>query len=167
MPERDARVLPLHDEAHVARALFKRLALAVDARPLAPSEHRKLRERVLRSSREARAPCGTRTLRASESAWRSLVAGVDFRLLHADPAGGTMTAFIRMLPGSTFEAHEHPCTEECLVLEGSIVQDGVEYFPGDYLLAEAGSRHSPFHSPGGALFLIRGESLHPIGPIPT
>jgi len=155
MPERDARVLPLHDEAHVARALFKRLALAVDARPLAPSEHRKLRERVLRSSREARAPCRTRTLRASESAWRSLVAGVDFRLLHADPAGGTMTAFIRMLPGSTFEAHEHPCTEECLVLEGEIRIGSHRLVAGDMHVANGGTRHDTTHSAGGALLWVR------------
>lgn len=155
MPERDARVLPLLDEAHVAHVLFKRLALAVDARPLAPSEHRRLRERVLRRSREVRAPCGTRTLRVSESDWHPLCAGVDFRLLHTDTARGTTTAFVRMRPGSTFEAHDHSCTEECLVLEGEIRIGSHRLVAGDMHVANGGTRHDVTRSDAGALLWVR------------
>ena len=43
------------------------------------------------------------------------------------------------------------------MIKGSIIQNGIEYLPGDYLLAEVGEKHAPFDSPRGALFLIRGE----------
>ena len=43
------------------------------------------------------------------------------------------------------------------MIEGSIIQNGIEYLPGDYLLAEVGEKHASFDSPRGALFLIRGE----------
>lgn len=155
MPERDARVLPLHDDARVARVLFKRLALGVDARPLAASEHRRLRERVLRRSRETRAPRGTHTLRAAESAWRSLAPGVEFRLLHADTARGTMTAFVRLLPGAIFDAHEHARTEECLVIEGEIRIGSHRLVAGDMHVADEGTRHDITRSEGGALLWVR------------
>jgi len=155
MPERDARVLPLHDEARVARALFKRLALAVDARPLAASEHRRLRERVLRGARECRAPPGTHTLRVADSGWRPMGEGVDFRLLHTDLARGTMTAFVRLRPGSTFEAHDHPVTEECLVLEGEIRIGTHRLVAGDMHVADRGTRHDTTRSEAGALLWVR------------
>ena len=155
MPERDTRVLPLHDDEGVARALFKRLALAVDARPLAASEHRRLRERVLRRSRESRAPRGTRTARAAESAWHPLAAGVNFRLLHTDAARGTMTAFIRLQPGAAFEAHEHPTAEECLVLEGEIRIGAHRLVAGDMHIADEGTRHDVTRSEAGALLWVR------------
>ena len=43
------------------------------------------------------------------------------------------------------------------MIEGSIIQNGIEYLPGDFLLADVGERHARFDSPRGALFLIRGE----------
>lgn len=155
MPERDARVLPLHDDARVARAVFKRLALAVDARPLAASEDRRLRERVLRRSREARPPGGTRTSRAADAAWQPLGEGVDFRLLHADAERGTMTAFVRLRPGATFDAHDHPTTEECLVIEGEIRIGSHHLVAGDMHVADGGTRHDTTRSERGALLWVR------------
>ena len=102
---------------------------------------------------------GTITTRKHEGEWRPLLPGIHVKTLRRDAAAGTETTLWRLQPGARVPAHPHSREEECLVLEGSIVQDGVEYFPGDYLLAENGSRHSPFESPRGALFLIRGELL--------
>lgn len=97
--------------------------------------------------------------RGQEGDWRPLLPGIQVKTLRRDAGKGTQTTLWRMQPGAKVPAHAHRIEEECLVLEGSIVQDGVEYFAGDFLLAEAGSQHTPFESPRGALFLIRGELL--------
>jgi len=155
MPERDAQVLPLHDGTRLSRALFKRLALAIVARPLAASEDRRLRERMLRRARESRAPAGTRTQRAADSSWRLLAAGVEFRLLHADVARGTMTAFVRLSPGATFDAHGHPSTEECLVIEGEIRIGSHRLIARDMHVAAGGTSHDVTRSGPGALLWVR------------
>jgi quercetin dioxygenase-like cupin family protein len=88
-----------------------------------------------------------------------LLPGVTVKTLRRDDR--TQTTLWRVQPGATVPGHVHSHEEECLVLEGSIVHDGVEYFPGDFLLAHPGERHRVFESPRGALFMIRGE------PVPT
>lgn len=95
--------------------------------------------------------------RTDAGQWVAILPGVRVKVLHRDLTDGTQTALWRMEPGSTVAAHGHSHDEECLVLEGSIIEDGIEYFPGDFLLAEAGFRHKQFESPRGALLLIRGE----------
>lgn len=102
---------------------------------------------------------GMRVLRKDEGQWQPLLPGIHIKTLRRDPVAGTQTTLWRLDPGARVPAHPHAKEEECLLLEGSIVQDGVEYLPGDYLLAEVGMHHAPFDSPGGALFLIRGEVL--------
>ena len=100
-----------------------------------------------------------RVLRKHEGEWQPLLPGIHIKTLHRDADAGTQTTLWRLDAGARIPAHPHKLDEECLLIEGSIVQDGVEYLPGDYLLAKAGVDHAEFHSPGGALFLIRGEAL--------
>jgi anti-sigma factor ChrR (cupin superfamily) len=98
-------------------------------------------------------------LRKEDGEWQPLLPGIHVKTLRRDRVAGTQTTLWRLDAGARIPAHPHSMDEECLLLEGSIVQDGVEYFPGDYLLAKAGVDHAEFSSPGGALFLIRGEAL--------
>jgi len=72
---------------------------------------------------------------------------------------GTRTTLWRVQPGARVPGHVHAREEECLIVEGSIMHDGVEYFAGDFLFAYPGERHKVFDSPRGALFLIRGELM--------
>lgn len=102
---------------------------------------------------------GMRVVRCNEGEWQPLLPGIRVKTLHRDPVAGTQTTLWRLEPGARVPPHPHTKDEECLLLEGSLVQDGIEYFPGDYLLAEAGLHHGVFDSPRGALFLIRGEAL--------
>lgn len=97
--------------------------------------------------------------RTDEGQWTPIMPGVRVKLLHRDLTDAAQTALWRMEPGSTVAAHGHSHDEECLVIEGSIIEDGIEYFPGDFLLAQAGFQHKQFESPRGALLLIRGELL--------
>jgi quercetin dioxygenase-like cupin family protein len=97
--------------------------------------------------------------RLAEGDWLPLLPGVTVKTLRRDER--TQTTLWRVQPGGTVPGHVHSHEEECLILEGSIVHDGVEYFPGDFLLALPGERHKVFESPRGALFMIRGE------PVPT
>jgi anti-sigma factor ChrR (cupin superfamily) len=109
---------------------------------------------------KVRAPTPTTLItRNDEGEWRPLLPGIRIKTLHHDPVTGSQTTLWRVQPGAKVPAHRHSQDEECLLIEGSIVQDGIEYVAGDYLLAQAGSRHTPFESPRGALFLIRGEAV--------
>ena len=122
-----------------------------------PVEEARLR---LRNSILARASGVTvHAQRLAEGTWLTLLPGVQVKTLRSDAQ--TQTTLWRVQPGCTVPGHVHSHEEECLILEGSIIHDGVEYFPGDFLLALPGERHRVFESPRGALFMIRGE------PVPT
>jgi anti-sigma factor ChrR (cupin superfamily) len=154
MSEPGPRVVPLRDDGRIGRAVFLRLALAIEARELCAERLACLRARVSCNARVVPAPAGTYTRRAADNTWRPLAAGVDVKLLSRDVARGRMTAFIRLQPGAIFDAHEHAQTEECLVLEGEIHIGTHRLCEGDLHVAGAGTRHAPTWSPGGALLLV-------------
>lgn len=99
----------------------------------------------------------THVLRADQGEWKPMLPGIHIKTLRIDREKGTQTTLWRLDSGARVPPHPHGHEEECLVIEGSIIQNGIEYFPGDFLLAEVGEKHAPFDSPRGALFLIRGE----------
>lgn len=101
----------------------------------------------------------TRVVRAAEGEWVPFVPGIRIKTLRRDEADGTQTSLWRIEPGARVPPHPHTREEECLVLEGSVIHDGVEYFAGDYLLAPPGERHQPFLAPRGALLMIRSELI--------
>lgn len=98
-------------------------------------------------------------VRHGEGDWREILPGVSIKVLREDTAERSQTTLWRMQPGASVPRHQHSQNEECLVLEGSLVQAGIEYFPGDYLLSPVGLTHDHFVAPQGALFLIRGEII--------
>lgn len=114
----------------------------------------------LRATLFARLPSPTmRVTRADEGQWRAVLPGVRVKRLRDDASDGTETNLWRIDAGAVLPPHGHRLDEECLVLEGSVVQSGIEYRVGDYLLAPVGLAHDVFESPRGALLLIRGERL--------
>ena len=128
--------------------------LVPEAAP-APASSLALRARILADARRSR----MKVLRAEEGDWKPFVPGIRIKTLRRDEAEGTQTSLWRIEPGAAVPPHPHTREEECLVLEGSVVHDGVEYFPGDYLLAPPGERHKAFESPNGALLMIRSELI--------
>lgn len=114
-----------------------------------------LRARILAEAGRRR----PRVVRAEDGQWDPFLPGIRIKTLRRDEAAGTQTSLWRIEPGATVPPHPHRHEEECLVLEGSVVQDGVEYFAGDYLVAPAGGWHERFVAPDGALLMIRSELL--------
>jgi len=115
----------------------------------------RMRARILADAARPR----TQVLRAAEGVWKPLVPGIVIKTLRRDERAGTQTSLWRIDPGAAVPPHPHTQEEECLVLEGSITHDGIEYFPGDFLLAPRGERHKAFLAPRGALLLIRSELI--------
>jgi anti-sigma factor ChrR (cupin superfamily) len=120
-----------------------------------PSAAADLRARILAEAGRMR----TRVIRAGEGEWKPFVPGIRIKTLRRDETAGTQTSLWRIDPGASVPPHPHTHEEECLVLEGSVVHAGVEYFPGDFLLAPPGERHKPFFAPRGALLMIRSELI--------
>lgn len=145
--------MPEHDPAALLAALA---GLELGPAPSMEARERMRAALMAKLPPAARAPT-THVLRKDDGEWRALLPGVRIKTLRSDPVGGTATTLWQVEPGASVPPHVHHHEEECLVLEGSIIKDGVEYFPGDYLLAEVGEAHASFHSPRGAVFLIRGE----------
>ncbi len=135
--------------------LLAALAGLVPAHLPAPEAAAALRARILADARRMR----TQVVRADEGEWKPFVPGIRIKTLRRDEVEGTQTSLWRIEPGAAVPPHPHTREEECLVLEGSVIHDGVEYFPGDFLLAPPGERHKPFVAPNGALLMIRSELI--------
>jgi anti-sigma factor ChrR (cupin superfamily) len=117
------------------------------------------RTRMLSNIQHAIAPPAMQVIRRDEGQWHTILPGVSIKLLHEAREQGTQTTLWRLQPGASVPRHQHSLNEECLILEGSIVHAGTEYYAGDYLLSPKGMPHDVFLAPTGALFLIRGERL--------
>lgn len=118
------------------------------------------RKRHLKKSLMNRASVGMKVVRSDAAAWESFLPGIDVRVLHQDADNATQTALWRLAPGARIPPHPHSKDEECLILEGVLTHQGVDYQSGDYMRAPAGSRHDTITSRDGAIMLIRGESIN-------
>jgi anti-sigma factor ChrR (cupin superfamily) len=135
--------------------LLAALAGLTPAEAPPPARAAALRERLLAAAARPR----TVVLRADEGEWVPFVPGIRIKTLRRDEADGTQTSLWRIDPGAQVPPHPHTREEECLVLEGSVVHDGVEYFAGDFLLAPPGEPNNPSRAPRGALLMIRSELI--------
>jgi anti-sigma factor ChrR (cupin superfamily) len=135
--------------------IFDRVGQSILPQALTHDRCRALRARIL-ARFSARQQCAV-TVRAREGEWRDLAPGVTLKLLRGDAASGTMTAFIRMAPGSSLESHRHARDEECLLVSGEIFIGGHRLAAGDLHVAGAGTDHEEITSPRGALMLVRAE----------
>ncbi len=105
---------------------------------------------------------GAVTVRHTEGVWRELLPGVSTKVLHRDLVAGRQSYLVKMKPGAVLPAHFHGELEECLVLEGALVMNGLRIEKGDFQMVPAGVAHPVMYAPEGALFYIRGElSLRP------
>ncbi len=139
--------------------LLAALAGLLPAREPADGVRDRLRQQLMARV----SPPRMHVLRAGEGEWKPLLPGVRIRTLRKDEREGTQTTLWRVEPGAKVPPHPHHREEECLILEGSVVHAGVEYFAGDYLLSEAGLDHDTFFSPKGAVFMIRIELVEGLG----
>lgn len=134
--------------------VYRNLASSLQAREPSMVQCAFMRRRMLRRVR-ALGPPGTRTVRGAGEDWRPLAPGVDVKLLRSDRRADNMTAFIRMQPGSSLDAHVHAQTEECFIVRGEIFIGAHRLRAADMHVATAGTTHAAITSPLGALLLVR------------
>ncbi|MEO8001315.1 MAG: cupin domain-containing protein [Arenimonas sp.] len=124
---------------------------------LAPTEA--VRQRMLANIMQRVEVPTMQVTRKNEGQWLDILPGISIKILHENIAEQSQTTLWRLQAGACVPRHQHKQSEECLVLEGSIIHAGVEYFSGDYLLAPVGMPHDVLSAPNGAMFLIRGEII--------
>lgn len=96
------------------------------------------------------------TVRAHEGEWVPLARGSEVKILLVDKVKRERSFLLRLAPGGHVPAHDHPTTEECMVLSGDMVIGDTVFYPGDFHAALAGVRHPPLTSRNGGVVFIRG-----------
>lgn len=140
-------------------------ALLLGLNPVEPDRERKeaMRRVIMERIRPAAqiAPLNFLTIRANEGEWTRLTPLVEMKLLYSDVAQHSRSFLLRMHPGASLPAHDHPADEECLVLEGEVMLGDIAGRAGDYHLAPKGLPHGTITTKTGALLFIRaGDSEH-------
>ena len=92
------------------------LGSALQAPRLAAPLRERLRERVLERA------AGIHVVRAEAGTWVTLMPGISIKRLHQDREAGSETNLWRLSAGAIIPEHDHRSDEECLVVEGSILQ---------------------------------------------
>ena len=81
--------------------------------------------------------------------------GIERLSLHA--FGAEHTELIRLAPGAAAPQHRHAGGEECLVLEGELIDDDGRYPAGTWLRLPVGSSHAPRSGTGCLLWRKTGH----------
>lgn len=95
------------------------------------------------------------TIRAGAGEWTPLAPGIAVKLLFEDRAAGMRSILMRLDPGVSYEGHDHPADEECLMIEGEMTLGDITLRAGDYHLAPKGLPHGLVSSAKGAVVFIR------------
>ena len=122
---------------------------------IAPVQPPADRARALRARILARAAApGFVTVPASDEGWLEVLPRVRVKLLYTD--GTAQSYLVRLEPGARAPAHDHPASEECIVLEGEVrYLGGSTLRAGDYEVAHEGAHHTELVSDTGALVFLR------------
>lgn len=92
----------------------------------------------------------TSALAWSPTGW----SGVSMKMLQQGESTGGMIGIMRMEAGSSIPAHSHTHADQAVfVIEGDLIDEGVTYGPGSFLVAKAGTPHGPHSSSGGCVLL--------------
>ncbi len=127
------------------------LAVSLDPLPLQPEVKDKLMARVAADAQYRPAVCVRRT----QGEWvPSGAPGVAIKPLYRDRSTGLSTVLVRMEPGAAYPAHRHIDAEQCLVVEGDLRWEDVEYSAGDFVVASDGSIHPRLTTTHGNILLI-------------
>jgi anti-sigma factor ChrR (cupin superfamily) len=136
--------------------LTEAMAQAIAPVELSAQQRDRMRARILKRA-AATAPSGMTTLRTTEGVWESMGPGLQFKVLHVEPATHTRSILIRMEPGSAVPVHSHAQEEHCLVLEGEVTIGEHVFRSGDWHVAMPGTTHADFRTKTGCLLFIRAE----------
>jgi anti-sigma factor ChrR (cupin superfamily) len=82
--------------------------------------------------------------------------GVAIKELYADSGHSERVALTKWEPDARYPWHSHPCGEEILVLEGSVVDEAGRYPRGTWIRNPPDSAHAPFSREGCVLLIKTG-----------
>jgi anti-sigma factor ChrR (cupin superfamily) len=89
-----------------------------------------------------------------DSPWTALNKKIQVKIVFEDDR--TISWLLRMLPGGLLAPHDHADgVEECMVLEGELSINGVQFKAGDYQVAHPGSVHHQVATDKGALLFLK------------
>jgi len=102
-------------------------------------------------------------LRPRSVEWRAfhLLEGVEMKVLHREDSG-LFRALVRLAPGAEIPRHRHVLVEDILILDGTLVTDGVTMRAGELCHGEVGSIHAASVAPAGCTFLLIGAEKNEI-----
>jgi mannose-6-phosphate isomerase-like protein (cupin superfamily) len=130
---------PIELDAERRATLKRRLIARIDASLGSPASNAK----------------GQITIRADDGDWQPFLPKVTMKVLMRE--GSTLSYLLRLEPGARIPPHDHPQTEECVVLSGEAQIGDLTVHAGDYHVAQAGHPHGLLSSATGALLFLRGE----------
>jgi len=128
------------------------LAFATELRTPPPELFARLRSRIHTES--PRRPVFACARETPDSWEKTPYEGVTVRRLYYDAASGLETVLLRMQPGSTYPAHRHLKTEQCLVMEGDLRAGDAVFKPGDFLTVPRNTTIPVTSTESGNLLLI-------------
>ncbi len=147
----------LSSEAETDRAerehLEYRLApLASLLKPVTPSAD--LFDRIIADIGVKTPLAGIHVARITDGTWAPHCNGVDTKTLWHSPKSRRHVFLVRIQPDAILPEHPHGGDEECIVLEGDLVVNGVSFGPGDFQVSFAGTVHPTIPSRQGCICLI-------------
>jgi anti-sigma factor ChrR (cupin superfamily) len=77
--------------------------------------------------------------RPARPKWEVAAPGISVKLLATDTEKNRVSMLVRLEPGTEYPPHRHAGVEELHLLHGELMIDDKKLYPGDYILAEAGS----------------------------
>jgi anti-sigma factor ChrR (cupin superfamily) len=106
---------------------------------------------------------GVTVLRPRGLEWTAfaLLEGVEIKVLSREE-NGLYRAVLRLAAGAEIPRHKHKLDEDIVVLEGSLVTDGVTMRAGELCHSEVGSIHAASVAPSGCTLLVIGAEKNEI-----
>ncbi len=155
------------DSDNLPESLIGRLLIAIPAKAPPKKRAATLRTIVLARIHAARDEPGAAkhdtlnqitTVHGASCDWQPFAPKIDIQKLFRDDMMETF--LLKMHPGSAIPSHDHHADEECYVIDGSYLCDGVVVGRGDFQISRTGSRHPIVSSPEGCILLIRRPVEH-------
>jgi anti-sigma factor ChrR (cupin superfamily) len=83
-----------------------------------------------------------------------LFPGARIKPLFTNPKGGHRVFLLELQPGVYLPEHPHAGYEECLILQGDLINEGRRMGPGDYVRATPSTKHLDVYTEQGCLCVI-------------
>lgn len=95
------------------------------------------------------------TIRGGTEGWRTLIPGIDYKMLAYDEQGGTKSFLLRAQAGMRMPPHGHHGFEECLVLDGEFSFGDLTLRAGDFHAATTDAEHAEAYTATGVTVYLR------------